>query len=88
MNKRIARTALSLIIVAMYFAGLVAMFARNVQLAVWLWVASTACGVGLLYWIRVMNKRAEDAEKVARGEPYGEPDEPGASAAAGEDGTP
>ena len=76
MKSGIARTVLSLAIVALYIAGLVMMFMQRVQPALWLWVISTAGGVGLLYYIRVMNKRAEDAEKIARGMPYGEPDDP------------
>ena len=78
MNKSALRTALSLFIVGLYVAGLIAMFAQNLQLGLWLWVISTAGGVGLLYWMRVMNKRAEDAEKIAKGMPYGEPDDPAA----------
>ena len=76
MKRSALRTSLSLIIVGLYLAGLIAMFAQNLQLGLWLWVISTAAGIGLLYWIRVMNKRAEDAEKIAKGMPYGEPDDP------------
>jgi NADH:ubiquinone oxidoreductase subunit 6 (subunit J) len=78
MAKNIARTALSLLIVALYVAGLFAMFAKNVRLGIDLWVISTLGGIGLLYWIHVMKKRAEDADKIARGMPYGDPDDPAA----------
>ena len=76
MNRSYIRTALSLLIVALYAAGLVAMFMGNARLGIDLWVASTLGGIGLLYWIHVMKRRAEDAEKIARGMPYGDPDDP------------
>ena len=76
MNKSFIRTALSLLIVAMYIAGLVAMFMKNARLGGDLWVISTLGGIGILYWNHVMKKRAEDAEKIAKGMPYGEPDDP------------
>lgn len=76
MNRNIVRTALSLIIIALYVAGIVAMFAGNARLGIDLWVVSTLGGIGLLYWIHVMKKRAEEAEKIARGMPYGAPDDP------------
>ena len=78
MNRNIVRTALSLIIIALYVAGIVAMMAGNARLGIDLWVVSTLGGIGLLYWIHVMKKRAEDAEKIARGMPYGDPDDPAA----------
>ena len=78
MNRNIIRTALSLLIIALYVAGIVAMMAGNARLGIDLWVVSTLGGIGLLYWIHVMKKRAEDADKVARGMPYGEPDDPAA----------
>ena len=80
MNKSFIRTALCLIVVALYIAGLIAMFAGSARLGIDLWVISTLGGIGLLYWIHVMKKRAEDAEKIARGMPYGDPDDPGAPA--------
>ena len=70
------RTALSLILVGLYVAGLIAMFADRFQLGLYLWVFSTVGGIGLLYYIRTMEKRAEDAEKISKGMPYGEPDDP------------
>lgn len=76
MNRSFIRTALSLLIVVLYVAGLVAMFMGNVRLGIDLWVVSTLGGIGLLYWIHVMKKRAEDADKIARGMPYGDPDDP------------
>ena len=75
MNKKI-RAGLSLILVALYAVGLIAMLAGQFRLGLILWVISTLGGIGLLYWIREMNKRAEDAEKIAKGMPYGEPDDP------------
>ena len=78
MNRSFIRTALSLLIVVLYVAGLAAMFMGNVRLGIDLWVVSTLGGIGLLYWIHVMKKRAEDAEKIAKGMPYGDPDDPAA----------
>ena len=60
------------------FAGLIAMIAFSFQLGLYRWIISTVGGLGLLYWIRTMDRRAEDAEKIARGMPYGEPDDPAA----------
>lgn len=78
MDTKFIRAALSLLITAMYVAGLVAMFMGNARLGGDLWVVSTLAGIGLLYWIHVMKKRAEDAEKIKNGMPYGEPDDPDA----------
>ena len=72
------RATLSLILVGLYIAGLIAMIAGGFQLGLYLWVFSTVGGIGLLYYIRTMNKRAEEAAKIARGMPYGEPDDPAA----------
>lgn len=76
MKRNAFRTALSLTLIALYAAGLAAMFMGNVSMGLMLWVVSTLGGIGLLFWIREMNKRAADAEKIARGMPYGEPDDP------------
>lgn len=78
MNRSFIRTALSLLIVALYVAGLVAMFMGNARLGIDLWVVSTLGGIGLLYWIHVMKKRAEDADRIPKGMPYGDPDDPAA----------
>ena len=78
MNKNIVRTALSFVIIALYVAGLIAMFAGRARLGIDLWVVSTLGGIGLLYWIHEMKKRAEDAEKIKNGMPYGDPDDPNA----------
>jgi hypothetical protein len=48
--------------------GLVAMLAGRVQLALILWVVSTLGGIGLLYWMRTVTRRREEAEREARGE--------------------
>ena len=71
MDKRVAlirrlRSAVALVLVALYAAGLVAMFASNVQLALILWVVSTLGGIGMLYWLRKLKERAE-AERKAEG---------------------
>ena len=78
MNRKTIRMALSLILVLMYFAGLVALCMQQTLLGVNLWVISTVASLGLLYWIHVEKRRAEDAEKIAKGMPYGEPDDPNA----------
>ena len=83
MNTKMIRTVLSIVIVALYIAGLILMFAGNARLGGDLWAISTLAGIGLLYWIHVMNKREEDAEKIAQGMPYGEPDDCGAGSAGG-----
>ena len=62
-NKRRLRMALSLILVALYAVGLVCMFTNAFRTGLILWVISTLGGIGLLYWIRTMDKRAEDAQK-------------------------
>ena len=62
------RAIAALILVALYILGLVAMLTSRVQLALILWVVSTLGGVGLLYWIRTVTKRKEEAEKAAQGE--------------------
>ena len=74
------RTALSLLLVGLYVAGLIAMVAFSFELGLYLWVISTVGGLGLLYWIRTMNKREQDAEAISRGVAYGEPDDPIAGA--------
>ena len=74
--SRKLRTALSILMVTLYIAGLVAMFAGSFQLGLYLWVISTVGGIGLLYWIRTMDRRREEAEQIAKGMPYGEPDDP------------
>jgi hypothetical protein len=62
------RAIAALILVALYILGLVAMLTSRVQLALILWVVSTLGGVGLLYWMRTVTKRKEEAEKAAQGE--------------------
>jgi len=62
------RAIAALALVALYALGLVAMMTGRVQLALILWVVSTLGGIGLLYWIRTVTKRKEEAEKAARGE--------------------
>ncbi|MBR2798536.1 MAG: hypothetical protein IKE17_12440 [Clostridia bacterium] len=62
------RAIAALILVALYILGLVAMLTSRVQLALILWVVSTLGGIGLLYWMRTVTKRKEEAEKAAQGE--------------------
>lgn len=78
MNRNNIRVALSLLLVAMYIAGLVALFMKKTLIGVNLWVISLVGSLGLLYWIHIMKKREEDAEKIAKGMPYGDPDDPNA----------
>jgi len=59
------RAIVAMLLVLLYILGLVAMLAGRVQLALILWVVSTLGGIGLLYWIRTVTKRKEDAEKAA-----------------------
>ena len=61
--KRKVRIAVSLILVGLYAAGLVCMFTNAFRTGLILWVVSTLGGIGLLYWIRTMEQRAEDAKK-------------------------
>ena len=64
---RALRSTVSLLLVAMYVAGLVAMLTSRVQLGLILSVVSTLGGIGLLYWMRTVTKRKEEAEKAAQG---------------------
>ena len=51
------RTAVSLILVGLYVLGLIAMMTFSFQTGLILWVVSTLGGIGLLYWIRTVEKR-------------------------------
>lgn len=62
------RAVAALILVALYVLGLVAMLTGRVQLALILWVVSTLGGIGLLYWMRTVTRRKEEAEKAASGD--------------------
>ena len=68
---RALRSAVSILLVAMYVAGLVAMLPSRVQLGLILWVVSTLGGIGLLYWIKTRDKNRKAQEEAARdkGEP-------------------
>ncbi len=57
------RAIVALVLVALYVLGLVAMLTSRVQLALILWVVSTLGGIGLLYWMRTVTRRKEEAEK-------------------------
>ena len=59
------RAFTALLLVVLYIAGLVAMFASSVQLGLILWVISTLGGGGMLYWLHTREKKGEEA---ARGE--------------------
>ena len=61
---RAMRTALCLVLVGLYFIGIIAMITFSFQLGLILWVVSTLGGIGLLYWVRTMEKRAADAAKA------------------------
>lgn len=61
------RAIVALVLVALYVAGLIAMLAGNVRLASILWVVSTLGGIGLLYWMRTVTRRKEEAEREAQG---------------------
>ena len=58
------RAAVALLLVVLYAAGLVAMLASKVQLALILWVISTLGGIGLLYWLHILKERQEAAAKA------------------------
>ncbi len=60
------RAVVALILVLLYILGLVAMLTGRVQLALILWVVSTLGGIGLLYWMRTVTRRKEEAERQAR----------------------
>ena len=62
------RAIAALVLVALYALGLVAMLTGRVQVALILWVVSTLGGIGLLYWMRTVTKRKEEAEKAAQGD--------------------
>ena len=55
------RSITALVLVALYIAGLIAMFMSQVQLGLILWVVSTLGGGGMLYWLHTRNKRREEA---------------------------
>ena len=81
MNQRTLRTALSVALILMYIGGLLALVLGRSELGVNLWVISLVGSLGLLYWNHVMKRRAEEAERIAKGMPYGEPDDPDAPVA-------
>ena len=58
------RAAVALLLVVLYAAGLVAMLASKVQLALILWVISTLGGIGLLYWLHILKERQDAAAKA------------------------
>ena len=60
---RKVRAIVALALVALYVLGLMAMLTSRVQLALILWVVSTLGGIGLLYWMRTVTRRKEEAEK-------------------------
>ena len=62
------RSITALVLVALYIAGLIAMFMSQVQLGLILWVVSTLGGGGMLYWLHTRNKCREEAAKT-QGEP-------------------
>ena len=50
------------------FLRLWALALLPVSLGLILWVISTLGGIGLLYWMRTVTKRKEEAEKAAQGD--------------------
>ncbi len=54
---RSLRTAVSLVLVGLYVLGLIAMMTFSFQTGLILWVVSTLGGIGLLYWIRTVDKQ-------------------------------
>jgi len=65
------RVVLSLLLVGCYIAGLIAMIGFSFSMGVMLWVISTVGGIGLLYCIRTLERRAAEvaeaeANKLAR----------------------
>ena len=70
MDKKAARikslrTVISLVLVGLYVLGLIAMMTFSFQTGLILWVVSTLGGIGLLYWIRTVDK--QDAPEKAEG---------------------
>ena len=57
--RRRLRTIVSLILVGLYVAGLVAVVGFSVRAGLILWVISTLGGMGLLYWIRTTEGRGD-----------------------------
>lgn len=63
------RMVVSLVLIGLYFVGLIAMITFSFSLGLVLWVISTVGGIGLLYCVRTLEKRAAavaEAEKNAR----------------------
>ncbi len=58
------RSITALLLVALYIAGLIAMFMSQVQLGLILWVVSMLGGGGMLYWLHTQKKREEEAAKA------------------------
>lgn len=61
------RSAICLVLVGLYIVGMIFMIALSFRVGVILWVISTMGGIGLLYWVRTLEKRAEDAKAAAEG---------------------
>ena len=73
------RVTAALILVVLYVLGLIAMVAFSFQTGLILWVISTLGGIGLLYWIRQVDKRNAPEEN---------PKSDGPEQSSGEDETP
>ena len=71
LTKRL-RAIISLVLVALYVLGLIAMITFSFQTGLVLWVVSTVGGIGLLYWIRTTDKSPEQGEKTDAGSDDGE----------------
>ena len=60
------RVIASAALVTLYTAGLIAMFAAQIQLALTLWAVSTLGGIAMLHWIRKQREAEAAASKDAR----------------------
>ena len=80
MDKKAARikslrTVISLVLVGLYVLGLIAMMTFSFQTGLILWVVSTLGGIGLLYWIRTVDKQ-DAPEKTEGGDAQEDSDAP------------
>lgn len=76
---KMARSVACLALVGCYIAGLIAMITFSFSTGLILWIISTLGGIGLLYWVRTMEKRAEDAKAAEANNKSGDKGESGDS---------
>lgn len=60
------RVIVSLILIGCYFVGLIAMITFSFSAGLILWVISTVGGIGLLYCIRTLERRAAEAAEAEK----------------------